>query len=87
MVNNLKRYKWIVSARVEDMSKLPLSLDKRIRIQITFKVEKNFSEQIKTIEKILKNHEINKRIYEAINKINILFPELVYNKKLINELR
>jgi len=69
------------------MSKLPLSLDKRIRIQITFKVEKNFSEQIKTIEKILKNHEINKRIYEAINKINILFPELVYNKKLINELR
>ncbi len=63
------------------------SLDKRIRIQITFKVEKNFSEQIKTIEKILKNHEINKRIYEAINKINILFPELVYNKKLINELR
>ncbi|KUK66661.1 MAG: hypothetical protein XD85_0074 [Parcubacteria bacterium 34_609] len=62
-------------------------MDKRIRIQITFKVEKNFSEQIKTIEKILKNHEINKRIYEAINKINILFPELVYNKKLINELR
>lgn len=87
MVNNLKHYKWIVSARVEDMSKLPLSLDKRIRIQITFKVEKNFSEQIKIIEKILKNHEINKRIYEAINKINILFPELVYNKKLINELR
>lgn len=47
MVNNLKRYKWIVSARVEDMSKLPFSLDKIIRIQITFKVEKTFLNKLK----------------------------------------
>jgi hypothetical protein len=82
MVNKLKQYKWVVSARVEDMSKLPLSLDKRIRVQITFRVEKNFSKQLEILEKTLKNHEITKRIYKAINKIDTLFPELVYNKKI-----
>jgi hypothetical protein len=87
MVNELKQYKWIISARVEDMSKLPLSSDKRVRIQTTFKVEKNFSQQLKIIEKILKNHEITKKIHKVIFEINSLFPELVYNKKLINELQ
>lgn len=86
MVVEINRLSWIITARVEDLFLLPLSLDKRIRIQITFKAEEkeNFHEQLKQLSTILDDPNVPNRIYKAINKLNKNFPDLIIKKGIFD---
>lgn len=83
-MKQLEKINWIVFARVENLSELPFSTDKRIRVQITFKAgsDKDLQKRVFIMEKILEDKTIRGRIISSIKRLDVYFSDLVYKKEI-----
>lgn len=83
-VEQLKRFDWIVFARVENLSELPFSADNRIRVQITFKagINNELLKRIYFMQRILNDKTMKGRVKSSIRRLEEYFPDLVYKRDI-----
>lgn len=86
MIQTLKEADWIVQARVDNLADLPLSIDGRIRIQVTFKAGEGdeLARRCEYLEDRLADTTVLPRIKTSLARLDQYFPDLVYKNNLFN---
>lgn len=66
-IEELKKLKWVLETKYEDLSKMPYHRENKDRIRISFSVENNIQKRIEKISNILNSPEYKKEILDAIS--------------------
>ncbi|MCU5237113.1 ATP-grasp domain-containing protein [Bacillus cereus] len=83
-IQALKKYSWIIDSRLDELEKMPFSIDKRTRITVGLIIDHLLIEKLNILQMETGDFTIINRVKQEFVQLNHAFPEMI-SERVQNE--